>query len=172
VLARPERPVRPILGERHAILEPRRGVRGEEVRRHPGEVEVAIGGDARVVHGVSSGSRELGTASRALHMPGLYPVSLRKGRGLAALVVAAVMLVLATNPARSDERPGEPPPTPWTCPPSHPFNGYLTVHSGLGSFRPGGRFYEEASRTRCYAAEEEARRDGARRAPEDEPVRR
>jgi len=105
-------------------------------------------------------------------MPGLYPVSVRKGRGLAALRVAVVMLALVTNPARGDERPGVPPLTPWTCPPSHPIKGYLTEESGLVYFRPGGRFYEEASPSRCYASEEEARRDGARRAPEDEPIRR
>src|SRR4029450_2735848 len=98
------------------MRERRGGSRGEEVRRHPGEVEVAIGGDARVVHGVSSGSRELGTASRALHMPGLYRATGRKGGGLAAALLAVMTLALTADPARSDERPGVLPVTPWACP--------------------------------------------------------
>ena len=50
VLARPERAVRPVRGEGHAVLERRRGVRGEQIRRHPGQVEVAVGGNPRVAH--------------------------------------------------------------------------------------------------------------------------
>ena len=105
-------------------------------------------------------------------MPGLYRATGRKGRGLAAALLAVMTLAPTANPARSDERPGVPPVTPWACPPSHPIKGYLTEESGLVYYRPGGRFYEEASPTRCYAGEDEARRDGARRAPEDEPMRR
>ena len=103
-------------------------------------------------------------------MRGLYRVAGRKGRGLAAGLLAALLLGTAT--ARSDDRSGVPPSTPWACPESHPIKGYLTAESGLVYYRPGGRFYEEASPARCYATEEEARRDGARRAPEDEPLRR
>ena len=105
-------------------------------------------------------------------MPGLYRAARRKGRGLAATLLAVATLVPAADPARSDERPGVAPITPWACPDSHPIKGYLTEESGLVYYRPGGRFYEEASPTRCYATEDEARRDGARRAPEDEPMRR
>lgn len=103
-------------------------------------------------------------------MPGLYRVTGRKGSGLAAGLLAA--LLLSAAPSRSDDRPGVPPVTPWACPASHPIKGYLTEDSGLVYHRPGGRFYEEASPTRCYASEDEARRDGARRAPDDEPLRR
>jgi hypothetical protein len=105
-------------------------------------------------------------------MPGLYRATGRKGRGLAAALLAVMTLAPAANPARSDERPGVLPVTPWACPASHPIKGYLTEESGLVYYRPGGRFYEEASPTRCYASEEEARRDGARRSPDDEPLRR
>ena len=105
-------------------------------------------------------------------MPGLYRATGRKGRGLAAGLLTAMILAPSANPARSDERPGVPPVTPWACPVSHPIKGYLTEDSGLVYHRPGGRFYEEASPARCYASEDEARRDGARRAPEDEPMPR
>lgn len=105
-------------------------------------------------------------------MPRLYRATRRKGRGLAVALLAVATLASAAGPARSDERPGVPPDTPWACPASHPIKGYLTEESGLVYYRPGGRFYEEASPTRCYASEDEARRDRARRAPEDEPMRR
>ena len=105
-------------------------------------------------------------------MPGLYRARALKGRGLAVALAAAVLLASAAERAAGEERPGVPPVTPWTCPDSHPIKGYLTEESGLVYYRPGGRFYEEASPTRCYTSEDEARRDGARRAPEDEPMRR
>ena len=64
------------------------------------------------------------------------------------------------------ERPGVVPQTPWACPSSHPIKGYLTDESGRVYHRPGSRYYEETSPERCYATEEEARRDGSRRAPD------
>lgn len=92
----------------------------------------------------------------------------RKGRGLAALAVVAAWLAAAT-PTPAPERPGVPPSTPWACPEEHPIKGYVSEDSGRLFYRPGTRFYEEASPERCYASEDEARRDGARRAPDDEP---
>jgi hypothetical protein len=98
----------------------------------------------------------------------LYLVTGRKGRGSRlGLLVAITLATLA--PA---ERPGVPPATSWTCPGSHPIKGYLSEESGLLFHLPGGRFYEEASPARCYASEEEARRDGARRSPDDRSDRR
>lgn len=93
----------------------------------------------------------------------------RKGRGLTA---AALGLLTAIGPAGADERPGAAPVSPWTCPASHPIKGYVAEESGRLFFRPGTRYYEEASPERCYASEEEARRDGARRAPDDHPTLR
>ena len=61
---------------------------------------------------------------------------------------------------------GSAPETPWACPAGHPIKGYLTDESGRVYHRPGSRFYEETSPERCYATEEEARRDGSRRAPD------
>jgi hypothetical protein len=61
------------------------------------------------------------------------------------------------------------PETPWSCPGTHPIKGYLSVESGRHVyFLPGTRFYEEASPARCYASEDEARRDGARPAGDGE----
>jgi hypothetical protein len=93
----------------------------------------------------------------------------RKGRGLRRALLAAVVLAGLVHAA---ERPGVPPPTPWACPPSHPIKGYLSEESGLLFHLPGGRYYEEASPARCYASEEEAGRDGARRSPDDTRERR
>lgn len=38
---------------------------------------------------------------------------------------------------------------------------YLSQGAGRVYHVPGGRFYEEASPERCYASEDEARRDGS-----------
>jgi hypothetical protein len=95
------------------------------------------------------------------------------GRRLAARVLLAGSLVAAPAGAASAQAPERPPPrpgiapeTPWACPPSHPIKGYLTDESGRVYHRPGTRYYEETSPDRCYATEEEARRDGSRRAPD------
>ena len=72
---------------------------------------------------------------------------------LVTLIVLAVMTA---------ERPGVLPDTPWSCPPTHPIKGYVSVESGRRIYHvPGDRFYEEASPERCYASEEEAQRDGS-----------
>ena len=61
------------------------------------------------------------------------------------------------------ERPGILPDTPWSCPETHPIKGYVSVESGRRIYHvPGSRYYEEASPERCYASEEDARRDGGR----------
>ena len=60
---------------------------------------------------------------------------------------------------------------PWACPDSHPIKGYVSRESGAHIyFMPGTRFYEEASPERCYATEDEARRDGSEPARRPEPV--
>ena len=59
-------------------------------------------------------------------------------------------------------RPGVAPDTPWSCPADHPIKGYVTAGARRVYYLPGDRFYEEASPERCYASEDEARRDGAR----------
>jgi hypothetical protein len=82
-------------------------------------------------------------------------------------VAAAAGAAPAPSPDGPRERPGVAPETPWACPAGHPIKGYLTDESGRIYHRPGTRFYEEASPERCYATEEEARRDGSRRAPDD-----
>jgi hypothetical protein len=65
------------------------------------------------------------------------------------------------------QRPGVDPITPWSCPDTHPIKGYVSTESGVRVYHmPGGRFYEEASPERCYASDEEARRDGSRPARE------
>ena len=83
-----------------------------------------------------------------------------------ALVAAPAGAATGQAPDRPLPRPGIEPETPWACPPSHPIKGYLTDESGRVYHRPGTRYYEETSPDRCYATEEEARRDGSRRAPD------
>ena len=61
------------------------------------------------------------------------------------------------------QRPGVVPDTPWSCPGTHPIKGYVSAESGRRIYyAPGSRFYEEASPERCYASEDDARRDGSR----------
>lgn len=59
-------------------------------------------------------------------------------------------------------RPGVAPDTPWNCPPGHAIKGYMTTAARRIYYVPGDPFYDEASPERCYANEDEARRDGAR----------
>jgi hypothetical protein len=59
------------------------------------------------------------------------------------------------------------PVDPWTCPASHPIKGNPVETSGRRTYHvPGSPFYEDASPERCYANEEDARRDGGRPARE------
>src|SRR5205085_20727 len=51
VFGDPLRPVRPLLDIGHPLLHLARGVLDEQLRRHARHVEVAIGGDALVMHG-------------------------------------------------------------------------------------------------------------------------
>jgi len=83
---------------------------------------------------------------------------------VSAVVVGAAAWVVW---AGAGQRPGVEPVTPWSCPESHPIKGYVSTESGARVYHvPGGRFYEEASPERCYASDEEARRDGSRPARE------
>src|SRR5687768_14430705 len=78
-------------------------------------------------------------------------------RFLGSILLCLVFLVGSTH------RPGAEPSTPWSCPDTHPIKGYVSAESGARVYHvPGGRFYEEASPERCYASDEEARRDGSR----------
>src|SRR5581483_1271594 len=94
-----------------------------------------------------------------------------------AVPCLVALLVVTARPgagraATAAARPGVPPPTPWSCPDDHPIKGYTTGDAGERVyFLPGGRFYEEASPERCYASEDEARRDGGRPARPPWPAR-
>ncbi len=80
--------------------------------------------------------------------------------------------MLVADPGHAIDRPGTEPETPWACPASHPIKGYASAESGRRVYYlPGSRFYEEASPERCYASEEEARRDGSHPAGEQLPPR-
>ncbi len=71
--------------------------------------------------------------------------------------------------AQSREAPsgqfGVPPDSAWTCPATHPIKGNFTTYSGERCIyhMPGGQFYDKTKPERCYATEEEARKDGCRR---------
>ena len=72
------------------------------------------------------------------------------------------MVLLSATSQAVAQRPGVSPDTPWSCPASHPIKGYVSYESGRRVYYvPGGPFYEEASPERCYATEDEARRDGS-----------
>jgi micrococcal nuclease len=73
------------------------------------------------------------------------------------------------EPSGSDISPsarvGVPPQDPRTCAPSHPVKGNFTTYSGERCIYhvPGGEFYDKTKPERCYAMEQDARRDGCRR---------
>ncbi len=77
----------------------------------------------------------------------------------------ALVVVVGGWGAESQGRLGVPPVDPWTCPVSHPIKGNFTTYSGEPCIYhvPGGRLYRNTAPERCYATEEEARRDGCRR---------
>jgi hypothetical protein len=73
-----------------------------------------------------------------------------------------LVALLSAASVTASQRPGVSPDTPWSCPASHPIKGYVSYESGRRVYYvPGGPFYEEASPERCYATEDEARRDGS-----------
>jgi hypothetical protein len=57
------------------------------------------------------------------------------------------------------------PESAWTCPKDHPIKGNFTTYSGEPCIYhvAGGAFYAKTKPERCYATEDEARRDGCRR---------
>jgi hypothetical protein len=82
-------------------------------------------------------------------------------RALVTMCAFGVMAVAAER-SGSLERPGSPATGPWACPASHPIKGYVLGESGRHVyFVPAHPFYDEASPERCYASEDEARRDGS-----------
>jgi micrococcal nuclease len=73
--------------------------------------------------------------------------------------------VLPVTPAPSGEtRPGVPPQAGGECGAVHPIKGNFTTSSGERCIYhvPGGEFYGRTRPERCYATDEEARRDGCR----------
>ena len=74
---------------------------------------------------------------------------------------AWLLAVALATPVSAGDRPGRPSLDPWSCPPSHPIKGYAG-QLGRIYFVPADPFYDEASPERCYASEDEARRDGSR----------
>lgn len=65
----------------------------------------------------------------------------------------------------TQSRPGVPPESAWQCPVTHPIKGNFTTHSGERCIYhvPGGQFYSRTKPERCYAAEQDAVKDGCRR---------
>ena len=85
------------------------------------------------------------------------------------LVLLVGLFLSSTVTAQSRQSPsgkyGAPPKDAWTCPATHPIKGNFTTYSGERCIyhMPGGQFYNKTKPERCYATEEEARRDGCRR---------
>lgn len=71
----------------------------------------------------------------------------------------------APEPRAAQGRPGLPPTNGWTCPLSHPIKGDFRTYSSERCiyYLPGTATYAESRTDRCYATEDEARRDGCRR---------
>jgi hypothetical protein len=78
--------------------------------------------------------------------------------------LSALLSVSSVITAHAQGKPGVPPVDEWTCPATHPIRGNLTTRTGECIYHVrGGGFYEKTKPERCYATEEEARRDGCRR---------
>lgn len=75
----------------------------------------------------------------------------------------------AQEEERRSSSPGEQagvlPKDVWTCPATHSIKGNFTTYSGERCIYhvQGGQFYGKTKPERCYATEDEARRDGCRR---------
>ena len=72
----------------------------------------------------------------------------------------------APAPAKTAEaRPGVAPKSGWSCPLTHPIKGDFKTYSSERCiyYVPGSPGYAESRTERCFATEEEARRDGCRR---------
>lgn len=69
-----------------------------------------------------------------------------------------------TDPKTSEARPGVAPTNSWTCPLSHPIKGDFRTYSSERCiyYEPASTAYRESRTQRCYATEDEARRDGCR----------
>jgi hypothetical protein len=85
-----------------------------------------------------------------------------------ACSTVVVLIVLSSHAAAqtTETRPGVPSAGPWTCPDDQPIKTNFTPASGERCIYhvPGGAFYEKAKPERCYAAEDDARKDGCRKA--------
>ena len=81
------------------------------------------------------------------------------------LVLAMLALTVSTALAQTSPRPGVPPQDVWTCPLTHPIKGNFTTYSGERCIyhMKGGQFYGKTKSERCFAAEEDAVKDGCRR---------
>jgi micrococcal nuclease len=73
--------------------------------------------------------------------------------------------VAQADTTASGGRPGVPPSSAWACPVTHPVKGNFTTYSGERCIHHvmGGRFYDKTKPERCYATDDDARRDGCRR---------
>ncbi len=79
--------------------------------------------------------------------------------------VPILTLLTTASGANSQGQLGVPPTDAWTCPASHSIKGNFTTYSGEPCIyhMPGGRYYAKTKPERCYATEEDARKDGCRR---------
>lgn len=91
-----------------------------------------------------------------------------RGRGVALLIVTALLLVSPALAAEQQGSPGlkrgVPPKDAWTCPASHPIKGNLTTRTGECIYHVvGGAFYLKTKPEWCFSSEEDARQAGCRR---------
>lgn len=89
------------------------------------------------------------------------------GRGIASLSLFALIVLPSGALAQgSQSRPGAPPADAWTCPATHPIKGNFTPTNPrelcIYHVR-SGEYYDRTKPERCYATDEDARRDGCRK---------
>ncbi len=89
-------------------------------------------------------------------------------RGAVVTAVALLMLILSANVVlpQPAKRPGVEPLDAWTCPATHPIKGNFTPTDPREVciyHVQGGQYYVKTKPERCYATDDEGRRDGCRR---------
>ena len=89
-------------------------------------------------------------------------------RGAVVGAIAVGMLILAANVVlpQTVARPGVQPQDAWTCPATYPIKGNFTPTDPreMCIFHvQSGEYYSRTKPERCYATDDEARRDGCRR---------
>ena len=101
--------------------------------------------------------------------PTIVPLGRLVGATQHIASLSLLTVVVLPSPVAAQTPPGRPgvePANAWTCPLTHPIKGNFTPTNPreLCIYHvQGGQYYEKTKPERCYATDDDARRDGCRR---------